>query len=198
MAGAGALLGLVAALGGAGCAKKVVAAPPEPPALVIPVVPPRLVGPVVVQDEPPQPVAEAPAESAPPPAPRPARKPTASQQADATRQENGGTPVEAPKTEPAAGEQASAAPPAEPRLLRTPETANDSEAVRRVRETLARADQNLKKVNYSTLTQNGRAQADTVRRFITQADEALKARSITFARFLADKAETLSTSLLNR
>jgi hypothetical protein len=95
--------------------------------------------------------------------------------------------------------EAAAAPPTptEP-LLRTPATANDTEASRRVRDTLGRAQKNLDQVDYRTLSVNARMQADTARRFITQADAALKNRQLTFARYLADKAETLSTSLLNR
>lgn len=188
-------VGVVAAgLAGAGCAKKVVAAPPPPPPLVVPVVPPRLVGPVVVEDEAPLPVADAPDPAPPRPASRPTRTASRAPGDGAVKPEP--APVEG-QSRPDAPAEPTPAAPAEP-LLRTPETANDSEAVKRVREILGRAEQNLSKVDFRTLTPNGRAQADTARRFITQADAALKNRSLTFARYLADKAETLSTSLLNR
>jgi hypothetical protein len=84
-------------------------------------------------------------------------------------------------------------------LLRTPETSNDTEVVRKVRETLMRAGENLKKVNYNNLNPGAKAQHDTARRFIQQAEEALlKGKSLVFAGYLANKAEDLSASLLNR
>ena len=63
---------------------------------------------------------------------------------------------------------------------------------------LRRAEQNLAKVNYRGLSANGRKDADTARRFITQAGEALEKRQLVFALSMADKAEALSTSLVNR
>ncbi len=83
-------------------------------------------------------------------------------------------------------------------LLRTRETANDAEAAKKVQEVLRRAEQNLGRVNYRGLSANGRKDADTARRFITQAGEALEKRQLVFAMSLADKAEALSTSLANR
>lgn len=182
---------LVLSAGAAGCAKKVIAAAPAPVPLAVPVVPPRIVGPVVVPDERPQPVAEAPATPAPRPVPRP-RPGLAVRPPDA--------PVEAGSEDAqrARAEGAEATTPAAPPLLRTRETANDAEAVKKVRDVLDRAEQNLAKVNYKALTANGRQQADTARRFITQAGDALEKRQLTFAASLADKAEALSTSLVNR
>jgi hypothetical protein len=182
---------LVLSAGAAGCAKKVIAAAPAPVPLAVPVVPPRIVGPVVVPDERPQPVAEAPATPAPRPVPRP-RPGLAVRPPDA--------PVEAggEDAQRARAEGAEATTPAAPPLLRTRETANDAEAVKKVRDVLDRAEQNLAKVNYKALTANGRQQADTARRFITQAGDALEKRQLTFAASLADKAEALSTSLVNR
>ena len=90
-----------------------------------------------------------------------------------------------------------AAAPAAP-LLRTRETANDAEATRKVKEVLTRTEQTLGKVNYRALSANGKAQADTVRRMIAQVGEALEKRNYVFALSLAEKAETLSTSLVNR
>src|SRR5687768_18272536 len=56
-----------------GCTRKVVAAAPAPVPLAVPSVPPRIVGPVVVPEERPQPVAEAPTTPAQRPAARPPR-----------------------------------------------------------------------------------------------------------------------------
>jgi hypothetical protein len=181
-----------------GCAKKVVAAPPEPPPLSVPAVPPRLVGPVVVEEVAPEPIEDAPLE--------PARRTTtrtprvASRGSDgngAKPAESGGSSDPAGKPEGATAEQPQPEQPAAP-LLRTPETADDHEAIKRVKAILGRAEQNLSKVNYQNLSLNAKAQHDTATRFISQAEENLKTRSFTIARFLADKAETISGSLLNR
>jgi hypothetical protein len=171
-----------------GCAKKVVAAAPEPVPLAVPNVPPRIVGPVVVPEERPQPVAEAPAVPAQRVAPRPTRPNRPADTAADTAADDAR----------ARAEGAEPASPAPGPLLRTRETVNDVEAARKVREVLTRAEQNLAKVNYRSLSQNGRAQADTAKRFVAQAGEALERRQLVLAMSLADKAEQLSTSLVNR
>ncbi len=194
---AGALAVGVLALGG--CAKKAPVAQAAPTPLEVPVVPPRLVGPVVVE-EPAVPTAETPE-----PAPPRQRAPRATARGTG----NGTEPVvkvvpppesaKAPETsngQPAAGTSTAQAGPAP--LLRTPDTADDESVAKSVRDTLNRADQNLNKVNYQALNPGAKAQHDTARRFIAQAQEALKNRRLDFARFLADKADRLSASLLNR
>jgi hypothetical protein len=172
-----------------GCTRKVIAAAPPPVPLAVPSVPPRLVGPVVVPEERPQPVAEAPAVPAQRPAAKPPRRPP-----DPAAE----TAVEDPQRARAEGAEPAAVAATPAPLLRTRETANDVEAAKKVQDMLTRAEQNLAKVNYRGLTPNGRQQADTARRFITQARDALKARTLTFALSLADKAEALSTALVNR
>jgi hypothetical protein len=174
----------------AGCTKKVIAAAPAPVPLAVPSVPPRIVGPVVVPEDRPQPVAEAPTTPAQRPAPRPNRP--ASRPTEAGPE----AAVEVPQRARAEGAEPAAATPAP--LLRTHETANDAEAAKKVQDILRRAQQNLAKVNLRTLTVNGRAQAEDARRFITQAGEALEKRQLVMALSLADKAEALSTSLANR
>ena len=191
----------VLTLGFDACAKKtVIAQAPPPPPLEVPVVPPRLVGPVVVE-EPPVTTTETP-ESAPV-RPRPPRN---------AGRANGGTtepvvrvepPQEAPKTPetPTSGQQSPSATNAEtapPPLLRTQDTADDATVVKSVQETLQRAQQNLDKVPYQSLNPGAKAQHDTARRFIAQAQDALKSRRLDFARYLADKADRLSASLLSR
>jgi hypothetical protein len=182
---------LLLSAGAAGCGKKVVAAAPAPVPLAVPVVPPRVVGPVIVPEERPQPVAEAPA--APPPRPTQKPRPGLAVRPPDAPVEAGTEDAQRARAEGAEG-TTSAAPP----LLRTRETANDAEAVKKVRDVLYRAEQNLAKVNYKGLSANGKQQADTARRFIAQAGDALERRQLTFALSLADKAEQLSTSLVNR
>jgi hypothetical protein len=175
-------------LAGAGCTQKVIAAAPAPVPLSVPSVPPRIVGPVVVPEEKPQPVAEAPAAQPQRPAPRPPRL-------NPRPAENAAEPVEDPQRARADGAEPAATPAP---LLRNRETANDAEAAQKVRDSLNRAEQNLAKVNLRALTANGRAEVDTARRMIVQASEALEKRKLVFALSLADKAEALSISLANR
>ena len=136
----------------------------------------------------------------PSPKPRPSplsarpRRPPRSRPADPAAE----TAVEDPQRARAEGAEPVAAAPTPAPLLRTRDTANDVEAAKKVQEVLRRAEQNLAKVNYRGLTPNGRQQADTARRFITQAGDALEKRQLTFALSLADKAEALSTALANR
>jgi hypothetical protein len=174
-----------------GCTRKVIAAAPAPVPLAVPSVPPRIVGPVVVPEERPQPVAEAPTAPTQRPASRPAR--AANRPPDPAE-----TAVEDPQRARAEGAEPVAASPTPAPLLRTRDTANDVEAAKKVQEVLRRAEQNLAKVNYRGLSANGRKDADTARRFITQAGEALEKRQLVFAASMAEKAEQLSTSLVNR
>jgi hypothetical protein len=53
-------------------------------------------------------------------------------------------------------------------------------------------------VNYKTLSNTAKAQHDTATRLIAQAEDALRKRSFVFARYLADKAEVFSRSVVNR
>jgi hypothetical protein len=51
-------------------------------------------------------------------------------------------------------------------------------------------------VNAGSLNADGRAQYDAARRFIQQAEEALKQRNVVFAGKLADKAATMASVLV--
>jgi hypothetical protein len=187
----------VLALGG--CAKKTLVAQAPPTPLEVPVVPPRLVGPVVVE-EPAVPTAEAPE-----PAPPRQRAPRATAKGNGTGTEpvvkvepppESAKPPETPNGQPASSTASAQAGPAP--LLRSPDTADDEGVAKSVRDTLTRAEKNLNKVNYQALNPGAKAQHDTARRFIAQANDALKSRRLEFARYLADKADRLSASLLNR
>jgi hypothetical protein len=179
---------------GSACAKKEAVIAPPPAPLEVPVVPPRLVGPVMVE-EPELPQLEIPEVKPTRPRPRPAAKgddPVVKVEPppDSTTKPND------PATPPPSTGTSAAAGPAP--LLRTPDTANDAEVSRKVRETLARAGDNLNKINYNGLNQGAKGQHDTARRFIAQAEDALKSKNLVFARYLADKAENISASLINR
>jgi hypothetical protein len=172
-----ALVPALAVLAG-GCAAKVRAEAPEPPmpTLEAPPVPPRIIA--VYQD----PVTAAPPTEVTlegPPAPErpPARPPRA----------------EAPDPPPAV---APPPPPPSPPLTLTPAPGTEAQTEASIRTLLSRAMQDLARVNASTLSIDGRTQYDTSRRFLQQAEEALRARNLVFAGKLADKAAAMAAVLV--
>mgnify|MGYP003577383526 CR=1 FL=1 len=90
----------------------------------------------------------------------------------------------------------SAARPAPPSLTLTPTPGSESQTAAAIRDLLERAKRDLSRVNSASLNNDGRAQYDTARRFIQQAEEALKARNIVYAGKLADKAATMAAVLV--
>lgn len=180
---------LVATLAVAACARPRPQVAQAPPPLEIPVVPPRALAPLPeepVEDDP-VPAGDPAPRRAPRPRPRPRPAPPADPAKEAPKPEAADVPAPDPPK------------PAEPaKVLRTPDTADDSEAAMRVRQALGRATGQLRRVNVGGLGTDARAQYDTARRFIDQAEGALRARNYMFATYLADKAETLARGLVGR
>ncbi len=158
---------------------------PDAP-LDVPAPPPRDIETTDVT--PPQPpLPEPPPLSTPPPRPRPA------------------PPREQPRPEPPKPD----APPEQPKpaeepparaagtLQTTPATA-EGELERTVRATLNRATSELNRIDYRVLNADAKTQYDTAKRFIRQADEAIRAKNLLFAKNLADKAATISAQLRAR
>lgn len=175
------LCGLAAAGALAGCAKAQAVAAPVMPTLAPPEVPPRVVA--EYQPDPPLPAAPVSPEAvtvAPRP-PRPPRRDTPRVEAPADDLQ--GPPAAAP-----------AAPPPPALALQMPGAS--AKADQSVRALLAQAARDLGRVNYQALDTDGRAQYDTARRFMQQADDALKVRNVMFAGKLADKAATMAAVLL--
>ena len=174
-----AVIGL--ATGTGACAKARAQTEPAMPVLEPPPPPPRMVDPY--PSEPVPTVEPGPADAAllTPPARPPARPPAAR--------------PEPPKSEPARSEpeRPAAAPPALT-LKPAPGVAAKTEAS--IRELLARARRDLQQVNYAALDADGRAQYDTARRFMDQAEEALKGGNLAFAGKLADKAAIMGAVLV--
>jgi hypothetical protein len=94
---------------------------------------------------------------------------------------------------PRAAEDAPRTPPA-PTLQTTP-TLQEGEAERRVRAQLAQATGDLNRINVQSLNSDARQQFDTAKRFVAQAEEALRTRNVVFAANLADKAAALAAQL---
>lgn len=172
----------LAAASAAACAKPRAAETPVMPTLAPPEVPPRVVAEYLPDPPLPAEPVSPEAVTAPPRAARPPRR-------------------EAPRTEPV--EEAQGPPPAlapapvqgPPLMLQTP-ASSAAAADQSVRLLLARAARDLGRVDYQTLDADGKAQYDTARRFMQQADDALKARNVMFAGKLADKAAAMAAVLV--
>ena len=83
-----------------------------------------------------------------------------------------------------------------PALTLTPSPGTEAQTAAAIRELLTRAGRDLGRVNAAALNNDGRTQLESARRFIQQAEEALKARNIVFAGKLADKAATMAAVLV--
>ncbi len=157
----------------AGCTKVQAKVPPVPPALTTPAPPDRVIVPAPAPEPAEAPPAVTPAP--PPPAPRPRETP-------ASRPER-----PRPSTAPPAAAEPSPAP-----VLQTTSTA---ELEQQARLLIAAAERDLAQLTPARLSAAARAQYDTARSFLAQANEALKVKNVLLARELADKAAALSNQI---
>jgi hypothetical protein len=146
--------------------------PPPPPPRVVAIYTPE-----------PEPVPLTPAVEPAPPVRLPSRPARPEQKPDPPA--NSPEPVES-----------AARPVTAPSLTLTPTPGSESQTVAAIRDLLGRATRDLSRVNSASLNNDGRTQFDTARRFIQQAEEALKARNIVYAGKLADKAATMAAVLV--
>jgi hypothetical protein len=65
-----------------------------------------------------------------------------------------------------------------------------------VRALIATASRDLQRVDYRQLDADRRAQYDTAKGFMQQAEDALRSRNVMFAGKLADKAATMAAALV--
>lgn len=178
-----ALIGL-AAIGGAACTTTKAATPIERPALEVPPPPPRVVEPIPVPPPQLQPVESLGPGAPPVPSrPRPAAKET---------QKPDSKPEDPKAVEPAT-------PPAQaPPVLRMPETVNTAQLTMQIQEAIARSKAILAKVDYRRLSPVAVKAYKESQMFAQQAEDALKASNLPFAKELADKAERLARELQGR
>jgi hypothetical protein len=167
----------------------------EGPPLSVPPAPARIIEPA---PEPlPEPVSELPTTSAntvtTPASSRPnrsaAKPPAADPKANETK------PTEPPPPDPAPVPQPPVQPPAQ---LRTPQTADAENAIRAIRTTVDRASALLNGIDYGPLSKVRKKAYDDAKRFIMQADEAVKQGNYVFAQAVATKAETLARELAGK
>jgi hypothetical protein len=102
---------------------------------------------------------------------------------------------EPPKVEPPADPPKVTDEAPKPPTLQTAPTGTEGDVERRIRDVISRANASLKRVNLRALNPEARTQFDTAKRFIEQAEAALKKRNLEFARNLADKAQGLAAQL---
>jgi hypothetical protein len=171
---------LLTATLGACAVKAQVRSEVELPLLDPPPPPPRVV--VAYAEPEPLPVTAA-VEAVPPAKPpvRPAR--TAEQKPE-------------PITSPPEPVEAVARPSPAASLTLTPTPGSEAQTVTAIRDLMGRAARDLSRVNANGLNADGRSQFETARRFLQQAEEALKTRNIVFAGRLADKAATMAAILV--
>lgn len=182
------VLGLVIS-GAAGCARAQAKTAPDAPPLDMPAPPPRVIAP------PEEPIATAPSEPV-----EPAPAPSSTARRPARRSGNGETQQKPEPTPPSESTLPQAVPsdpavtaPAPAPTLQAPGTAEKP-----VRDRLGEAQRALARVDYTRLSEDGRAQYEQSKRFIQQAEQALKDQNFVFAQTLADKAATLAAELLGR
>lgn len=185
-----AILGLAA--GASACRTAQAKAPATRPPLEVPPPPPRMVEPLPSQPVTPlEPVGDLP----PAPTTSRARPPAARENASRDTAKAEPKPEPPPPTEPApaANPPAAANPPPQ---IRTP--GDNSETARQVREMLDRTGKTLEKINYQQLTQQRQESYNDAKKFMREAEDALKASNFGLAQKLADKAETLAKELQGR
>jgi hypothetical protein len=154
------------------------------PPLDMPAPPPRIVLPAETEAEAPPPPQTVP-EPDEPRRPSTSVRPRPAPPADVPK-----AAEEPPKTPPPA---VAATPPA-PTLQTTP-AAEQGVVERAIRATMARASADLNRIDYRALNANARTQYDTAKRFIQQADDAIRMKNLPFAKNLADKALALAVQL---
>jgi hypothetical protein len=170
-----------------GCAHAQARTTPDAP-LDMPAPPPRDVEPNEVP--PLVPLGPEPARSAPArPRPAPREQPRAEP-----------PKPESPKPDATAAESPKPAeePPKPPTTLQTAPATAEGEVERAIRATLTRATSDLNRVDYRALNTDARTQYDTAKRFIQQADEAMRTKNLVFAKNLAEKAAVLAAQLAGR
>jgi outer membrane biosynthesis protein TonB len=163
---------------------------PEMPPLEMPVPPPRDVQPTEVEAPQPVPLVTEPAHnpparlrpSAPPPRPEP-------------------KPAEPPKPEPPVDAEppkpADELPKPLTTLQTTPATA-EAEVERGIRASILHANTDLNRIDYRALNTDARTQYDSAKRFLQQADEAIRTKNLVLAKTVAEKAAVIAAQLAGR
>ena len=165
--------------------------PKAPPPLDMPAPPPRLIEPSDASAPQTVPLVEEPARNTPPRSRQavPAQPKAELAKPDPRKVE---PPVEALKP---ADESPKVQPPT---TLQTTPAGTEAQVERRIRGLLSHATNDLNRIDYRALNADARTQYDTAKRFVSQAEEALRAKNLMFASNLADKAAVLAAQLAGK
>lgn len=165
------------------CGRQRVVTQPDLPPLAPPPPPARVVTPPEPQEQPPTPAPE-PDRKAPRRTPPKAEPPQAAP----------------PKPEPA--KPVAPVPPRDesqpPTTLQTTPPAAQADMERQARGLIVQARRDLDQVKRGLLNPDGRGQYDAARRFVEQAEQALKEQNFVLAKSLADKAATIAAVLVGK
>ena len=160
------------------CSRAQAKTPMPPPALMTPAPPDRVIVPATMPEAVEPPAVQVPAPQVPVRPAQPASRPA---------------PAPAPTTPATSPPAAAAAEPTPPPVLQT--TSNPGEVEQKARTLLQAAQRDLDLINPTQLSANARAQYDTARAFVRQAENALRVRNVVLARELADKAANVASQL---
>jgi hypothetical protein len=175
-----------------GCVRTQAKVTPDAP-LDMPEPPPRDVESAESEPPPLVPLVQEPARNTPArPRPAPQREPS---RTEPSRPEP--ARPEPPAVEPSRPAEEPPRPPGAIILQTTPPTA-EGDVERSIRASITRANGDLNRVDYRALNNDARTQYDTAKRFIRQADEALRAKNLVFAKTVSDKAAALAAQLAGR
>jgi hypothetical protein len=178
-----------------GCVHTAAKSSPDGPPLDVPAAPPRQVEPNEAETPQPIPLISEPARSTPTrPRQTPPREQPARPEPPKTEPPRTDTPPPPPADAPKPVDEA---PKPAVNLQTTPAQA-EVEEERNIRASLARANTDLSRIDYRGLNTDARTQYDTAKRFVRQADDALKGKNLVFARNLADKAVAIAAQLGGR
>jgi len=186
---------VLGAFAASGCSRVTAKASPDNPPLDTPAPPPRNVEPIDTETPAPVPLPQEPARNAPRIRPAPAPQQPRENRAEPSNVEPPKpeppppAPIEPPKPEEA---------PRPPTTLQTIPTTAEGEVERSIQATLQRANADLNRVDYRKLNADAKTQYDTAKSFIRQANEAVRAKNLLYAKQFADKAATLAAQLAGR
>jgi outer membrane biosynthesis protein TonB len=183
-------------LGNVACTRTKAKTMPDAPPLEMPAPPPRDVEPNESEPPPPVPLPQEPARTATP-RPRPATPTRDTRSNDAPKPTEPPKPTEAtpPVTEPPKIEEP---PPTPPPTLQTTPASAEGEVERGIRAMLTRASNDLNRIDYRILNADARTQYNTAKSFILQADAAIRAKNLVYAKTVAEKAAALAAQLGGR
>ncbi len=191
-----ALLGVAASsLVVSGCAHTQAKTVADMPPLDVPAPPPRNVEATGTELPPPLGLVAEPARNAPALPRQTATPPPAT---STQRPELPRTDVPPPDVSRPADDASRTPQPLPPATLQTVPAQQETELEAKIRTTLSRATADLSRVDYGRLSVNARSQYDSAKRFVTQSEDAMKARNLVYAGTLADKAAELAAQLAGR